>query len=61
MQEERRGGGGSHLQEVSLHDKIAFLAKMARSGDNLSQGNDIFPIPRKADRAAIVKGLIAGL
>lgn len=56
-----KGKKKSNLQEVSLHDKIAIMAKMAGSGDNLSQGNDIFSILRKADRVAIVKGLIASL
>lgn len=44
-----------------MHDKNAILAKMARSSDNLSLGNDIFPIPQKADHVTLVKGLIAGL
>lgn len=27
-----------------MHDKNVIMAKMARSGDNLSLGDDIFPI-----------------
>lgn len=44
-----------------MHDKNVIMAKMSPSSDNLSQGNDIFPIRRKADRVTLVKALIAGL
>lgn len=43
-----------------MHDKNVIMAKMARSGDNLSLGDDIFPIQwgagvRVRGRVALVK------
>lgn len=40
---------------VSVHDKNVIMAKMARSGDNLSLGDDIFPIRRGRGHIALVK------
>lgn len=41
-----------------MHDKNVIMAKMARSGDNLSLGDDIFPI-RQRVWGVVVWGVVS--
>lgn len=42
-----------------MHDKNVIMAKMARSGDNLSLGDDIFPIQQGVGAEGEVWGRVA--